>query len=102
LLAVPFNERSTNAEWIDAKKRVTASLRTWWKRHFRIPASDERFQRLTWQELYEDYIEHLILDDVVTVSTDSDYANWQNTVMDDPDAFERWAMETKTMIDTAN
>jgi len=94
-------EREKLDSWQDEIERVSKSLLVWWKQFYRIPSSDVRFIHLTYEQLYEDYVEYLILSDD-SIDDDKDFRKWKNEVFADPESFQEWAEKQKEKIQQVN
>lgn len=90
-------------EYQEEKKRIQNSIISWWKNYYKIPRTDERFINLTWSDLYEDYLECLVLNEEKLKDSEknAEFEDWEKDVFANPEKFEEWAKMQKNLIDGA-
>ena len=100
MIRLTDTERVDSDEFQEEKEKIFKSVIIWWKNYYKIPSSDERYQRLTYSELLEDYFEYIVINDRPEAEEkDPELEVWEQEVWNQPGEFEKWAVEQKRKMD---
>jgi hypothetical protein len=82
--------------WKNERERSENSILLWWKRYYNYSCTDPRFIEATWRDVYEDYLDFLLLQDEKEASilphreAERELEKWTEEIEADPQEWERW------------
>ena len=77
----------------------------WWKNHYKISRADERFYNVSYLDIYEDFLEFLVLNEEAlspTLRKSDELQEWEQEVWNDPSKFQEWAKRQQEKIKQVN
>ena len=99
-------ERFKSDDWKREKERIENSILVWWKNYYKISRADERYRNVCYHDIYEDFLEYLVLNEEALSPTmndkSEDLKEWEQEIWNDPSKFEEWAKKQQDKIKQVN